>query len=114
MRDDSERIRDIQECLEKIEKYAVKGKRVFYEDELIQTWVIHHLQIIGEANRAISEQFKGKYPQVLWLKITDFMNLIVHEYFRVDLNIVWEIVENELPKLKQQINDILRDIQSNE
>jgi uncharacterized protein with HEPN domain len=114
MRDDTERIKDIQECIEKIEKYAVRGKMAFFEEELIQTWVIYNLQIIGEASRATSEQFKAKYPQILWLKIADFRNLIVHEYFRVDLAIVWEIVENELPKLKQQINDILRDIQSNE
>lgn len=110
MRDDSERIRDIQEYLEKIEKYSVKGEKEFYEDELIQTWIIHNLQIIGEASRATSEQFKAKYPQVLWLKIADFRNLLIHEYFRVDLDIVWEIVVNELPKLKQQINDILEEI----
>ncbi|MBD2392683.1 DUF86 domain-containing protein [Cyanobacterium aponinum FACHB-4101] len=110
MRDDSERIRDIRECIEKIEKYSVRGKKEFYEDELIQTWIIHNLQIIGEASRATSEEFKAKYPQVLWLKIADFRNLLVHEYFRVDLSIVWQIVENELPKLKQQIDDILNDI----
>ncbi|WPF87890.1 HepT-like ribonuclease domain-containing protein [Cyanobacterium aponinum AL20118] len=110
MRNDSERIRDIRECIEKIEKYSVRGKKEFYEDELIQTWIIHNLQIIGEASRATSEEFKAKYPQVLWLKIADFRNLLVHEYFRVDLGIVWQIVEHELPKLKEQINDILRDI----
>lgn len=110
MRDDSERIRDIQEYLQKIEKYSIKGEKEFYEDELIQTWIIHNLQIIGEASRATSEQFKAKYPQVLWLKIADFRNLLIHEYFRVDLDIVWEIVVNELPKLKQQINDILEEI----
>lgn len=110
MRDDSERIRDIRECIEKIEKYSVRGKKEFYEDELIQTWIIHNLQIIGEASRATSEEFKAKYPQVLWLKIADFRNLLVHEYFRVDLGIVWQIVEHELPKLKQQIDDILKNI----
>jgi uncharacterized protein with HEPN domain len=110
MRDDSERIRDIQEGIDKIEKYTARGERVFYEDELIQTWVIHHLQIIGEASRAISEQFKTKYPEVKWLKIADFRNLLVHEYFRVDLKIVWAIVVNELPKLRQQINSILENI----
>ncbi|MBF2057100.1 MAG: DUF86 domain-containing protein [Cyanobacterium sp. T60_A2020_053] len=110
MRDDSERIRDIQECLDSIEKYSVRGKRAFFEDELIQTWIIHHLQIIGEASRATSEVFKAKYPQVLWLKIADFSNLIIYECFRVDLEIVWEIVENDLAHLKQQINDILKNI----
>ena len=112
MRNDSERIRDIQECLEKIDKYSVRGEKAFYEDELIQTWIIHHLQIIGEASRATSEEFKAKYSQVVWVKIADFRNLLVHEYFRVDLKLVWSIVENELPKLKQQINDILGDIES--
>jgi len=110
MRDDSERMRDIQEAIEKIDKYSMRGKMAFFEDELIQTWVIHHLQIIGEASRATSEIFKAKYPYILWVKIADFRNLIVHEYFRVNLNLVWKIVENDLPKLKQQINDILENI----
>lgn len=107
MRNDRERMRDIQEAIEKIEKYSMRGKKTFFEDELIHTWIIHHLQIIGEACRATSEEFKARHPQVVWLKIADFRNLIIHEYFRVDLNIVWVILENELPKLKQQINDIL-------
>ncbi|MGI0480645.1 DUF86 domain-containing protein [Geminocystis sp. CENA526] len=110
MRDDSERIRDIQECIEKIEKYSVRGEKEFYEEELIQTWIIHNLQIIGEASSATSEIFKAKYPQILWVKIADFRNLIVHEYFRVDLNLVWKIVKNDLQILKQQINDILENI----
>lgn len=101
MRDNSERIRDIQECLDSIEKYSVRGKRVFFEDELIQTWIIYHLQIIGEASRATSEVFKAKYPEVLWLKIADFSNLIIYEYFRVNLKVVWEIIENNLPNVKQ-------------
>lgn len=112
MRDDTERIRDIEECLEKIDKYSIRGEKVFYEDELIQTWIIHNLQIIGEASRATSEAFKVKYSQLDWQDMADFRNLIVHEYFRVNLKIVWSIVKNELPKLKQQVNDILRDIKS--
>lgn len=50
MRDDRERIRDIQETIEKIEKYSVRGEKLFYQEELIQTWIIHNLQIIGEAS----------------------------------------------------------------
>ena len=54
MRDDRERLRDILEAIERIEKYAARGRSVFDEDELIQTWVVHHLQIIGEAVRALA------------------------------------------------------------
>ncbi len=49
MRDDRERLLDILEAIERIEKYTARGRSVFDEDELIQTWVLHHLQIIGEA-----------------------------------------------------------------
>ncbi|AUC61948.1 toxin-antitoxin system toxin component [Cyanobacterium sp. HL-69] len=88
MRDDTERIKDIQEYIEKIEKYVVRGEREFYEDELIQTLIIHNLQIIGEASRATFEQFKAKYCQLDWQDMADFRNLIVYEYFRVDLGVV--------------------------
>lgn len=56
MRDDRERLLDIQEAIERIEKYAVRGREAFERDELIQTWVLHHLQIIGEAVRALSPE----------------------------------------------------------
>ena len=57
MRDDSERLKDILEAIENIEKYASRGKELFEQDELIQVWIIHHLQIIGEASAAMSQNF---------------------------------------------------------
>jgi uncharacterized protein with HEPN domain len=68
MRSDPERLIDIQEGISNIEKYLVRGKSAFFDDELVQTWVLFHLQIIGEAARAISEQTKEQYPEVEWLK----------------------------------------------
>ena len=58
MRDDDERLRDILEAIERIEKYASRGREAFDADELIQTWVLYHLQIVGEAVRAISPTTK--------------------------------------------------------
>ncbi len=57
MRDDHERVIDIIEAIDRIEKITSKGKLVFYDDEMVQVWVIHHLQIIGEAVRALSPEF---------------------------------------------------------
>lgn len=108
MRDDRERLRDIQDGIAKIEKYAVQGKQVFENDELIQVWIIHHLQIIGEASASMSESFITQYSEVPWQDIADFRNILVHEYFRVDIDIVWLIVEHELPKLKSDIERILQ------
>jgi uncharacterized protein with HEPN domain len=114
MRDNRERLRDIQEAIAKIEKYAVRGKQVFENDELIQIWIIHHLQIIGEASASMSEAFIIHYPEVPWQDIADFRNILVHEYFRVDTDIVWSIVERELPELKRNIERILQELEEAE
>ena len=107
MRDDRERLRDIVEAIENIEKYANRGKKVFEQDELIQVWMIHHLQLIGEASAAMSERVMANYPERPWQDMSDFRNVLVHEYFRVDSEIVWNIVERELAKLKIKIKQII-------
>jgi uncharacterized protein with HEPN domain len=66
MRDDRERLLDIQEAIERIEKYATRGRDTFEHDELIQTWILHNLQILGEAARAISADLKQQHPEVSW------------------------------------------------
>ena len=107
MRDDNERLQDMLEAIERLEKYANQGKTVFEQQELIQTWVIYHLQIIGEAARAISQEFKARHDKIPWRDASDLRNLIIHEYFRVNLDIIWDIVHNDIPPLKQQIEEIL-------
>jgi uncharacterized protein with HEPN domain len=80
---------------------------------LIQTWVIHHLQIIGEACRAISQSLKDRYSTVPWHKISGMRNILVHSYFGIDEAIVWSVVERDLPALKQEIEVILRELKDN-
>jgi uncharacterized protein with HEPN domain len=108
MRNDRERLLDIQEAIGKIEKYAIQGKEQFLANELIQGWILLQLQIIGEAARAMTIQTHEQYAEINWRDIISFRNLLVHEYFRVDLNIIWKIVKQELPILKHQINTILQ------
>jgi uncharacterized protein with HEPN domain len=78
MRDDRERLLDILEAIERINKYASKGRAVFEEDELIQTWVIHHLELIGEATRALSPEIKKDYAETPWAQIVGLRNILVH------------------------------------
>ena len=108
MRNDTERLRDIQDAIDKIEKYTTRGKEEFFANELIQGWMLLQLQIIGEAMRSMDSIIYTQHPEISWRDIIDFRNLLVHEYFRVDLNIIWKIIEQELPLLKDQINSILR------
>jgi len=108
MRDDFERLRDIQEAIGRIEQQAAKGRSAFEGDELIQTWIVHHLQIIGEATRHVSSELQAKHSEIPWSRITGMRNILVHDYFAVDTEAVWHVVERDLPSLKRQVDAILK------
>ena len=111
MRDESERLRDILEAIERIEKYAARGRAAFDEDELIQTWVVHHIEVIGEACRALPDEFQARYAGVPWSDIIGMRNILVHHYFGIDPDAVWAVVEHDLPELKLNVQAILRELE---
>jgi uncharacterized protein with HEPN domain len=110
MRREAERLQDILDAIAAIKRYASLGRQAFDEQELIQVWVIHHLQIIGEAASALSGDLMNRYSSVPWAQIVAFRNVVVHEYFRVSLNLVWAIVQNNLPPLKVAVEMILQEL----
>ncbi len=107
MRDDRERLLDIKEAIENVQKYASHGKDAFRNDELIQTWILHHIQILGEAAARLSDEFQEKHPDIPWFKIIGMRNILVHDYFGIDIEAVWSVVENDLPVLYDQIRGLL-------
>ena len=113
MRREDERLQDILDAIAAIERYVNHGKTAFDEQELIQVWMVHQLQIIGEAANALSKETLDNYPDTPWKQITGFRNLVVHEYFRVSLNLVWSIVQNNIPPLKLTIERMLEDFNQN-
>jgi uncharacterized protein with HEPN domain len=67
VRDDRERLRDVLEAIERIEKYAVRGRTALENEDLLQTWVVHPLMIVGEACRALSGDFRTRHPDEVWV-----------------------------------------------
>ncbi len=108
MRDDRERLRDVQDAIERIERYVAAGREEFERNELVQIWVIHHLQIIGEAVRGLSPAFREQHADVPWRQIVGMRHILVHRYFGVDTDAVWSVVERDLPELKRQVDSMLR------
>ena len=86
---DRERLFDILEAIDRIERYAQRGREAFDSEELIQSWIVHHLQILGEASRELSEDFKAKNPQVPWKSIIGMRHVLVHDYMNIDLDVAW-------------------------
>lgn len=109
MRDYKLYLDDILEAVKRIEKYT---KRLSLEklkkDTLVLDGVVRNLEIIGEAAKNIPSQIREKYPEIEWKKIAGLRDILAHEYFGIDLEVVWDIVKNKLPILKNQVRHILK------
>jgi len=88
MRSECERLADILEAISRIEKYAIRGKTAFIQDELIQNWMVSQISIIGEACRFLPEEFQAHYVSVPWADIIATRNILVHHYFGIDVEAV--------------------------
>ena len=75
----------------------------FLRDELVIDGVARNLEIIGEAVRQLPEEFRRVHSQIPWTQIAGLRNRIVHDYFGLDLEIIWEIIQHDLPELERQV-----------
>lgn len=100
---------DILESIRRIEEYT-KGMSYdqFRENQLVTDAVIRNLEVIGEAVKNISSETKKKYPDIEWKKIAGIRDILIHEYFGINLEIIWDVVVNKVPELKESISDIVR------
>lgn len=100
-------IADIIESIEKIERYiAGLDRDAFLEDEKTVDSVVRNLEIIGEAANRLPESVTARHPEIEWRRVVGLRNRIVHDYFGLDLEIVWEILQRELPVLKERVTAI--------
>lgn len=100
-------LEEILSSTNKIQKYV--GDSSFEDllkDEMKIDAVVRNFEIIGEAANKISQEIKEKYPSVEWRKISDFRNILAHEYFGIDYEIMWDIIKNKLPRLQKNIQNI--------
>jgi uncharacterized protein with HEPN domain len=103
------RLEDMLQALEEINQFT-EGMTysIFYSDTRTMKAVLYSLTVIGEAARHIPEEVKLKYPEIPWRDISDMRNVVIHEYFGVDPEILWETIYNDLPSLQIRLNSILR------
>lgn len=107
MIDDDRRLQDIRDAAERILSHAGGGRPAFDRDEMLQVWMLHHLQVIGEAVRTLTAELRDSHPEVPWRKIVGMRHVLVHQYFEIDLDEVWGAVENDVEPLKQHVERIL-------
>ncbi|MCK4342762.1 MAG: DUF86 domain-containing protein [Phycisphaerae bacterium] len=101
-------LEDILTAVEKIRRYAAGlSLDTFARDEKTLDAVVRNLEVIGEAVKQIPEDVRVRHPQVEWKKIAGLRDILIHAYFGIDLEIVWDIVQNKLPALEPQVRQIL-------
>ena len=97
----------IAEAITKIEKYLRHATlQEIKTNEMLQDAVVRELEILGEASNNISEEFRKKHPDITWHEIIGMRNKLIHEYFGVDLDILWKTYQEDLPLLKSKIKEI--------
>ncbi|MBI5504109.1 MAG: DUF86 domain-containing protein [Deltaproteobacteria bacterium] len=97
-------IEDITAAIRKIEQYTRgQDREAFLGDEKTIDAVVRNLEVIGEAARQMPGEFVISHPEVPWPRIAGLRNRIVHEYFGLDLDIIWEIIETDLPELASRL-----------
>jgi uncharacterized protein with HEPN domain len=109
MRYDRERLDDIMGAADKIAARVRRGKRRFDADEDTRLAIVHLIEIIGEATSRISSQLRDKYPEVPWRSAIGMRNRVVHGYFDIDFDIVWEAATVEVPPFAAQVRLIRED-----
>jgi uncharacterized protein with HEPN domain len=102
-------VQDIRVALTRIGEFiAGMGKDAFLEDHKTQDAVVRNLEIIGEAVKMLPAEFRAKYPDVPWSGLAKVRDKLIHHYFGVNLDVVWDIVSKELPSIRGAIVKIAR------
>ncbi|NOX88506.1 MAG: DUF86 domain-containing protein [Calditrichaeota bacterium] len=110
-RNDTELIQDIIECINRIKSYTeAMDYDNFRHDHKTQDAVIRNVEIIGEAVKLISDDLKKKYTNIPWKEIAGTRDKLIHDYFGVNIDIVWNILKQEIPELGTKLKYISDDI----
>lgn len=109
MKSDLPYLGHIADSINAIEAYTSGGRTAFMADHLVQDAVIRNFEIIGEAAGRLSTDLRNR-SGIPWSKIIAFRNRLIHAYWSVDLPLVWDVIENELPDLKAEVRRLLDEI----
>jgi uncharacterized protein with HEPN domain len=108
---DKIRLQHILDAIEEIQKYIVAADlNIFLENSMMRFACIKQMEISGEASNHLSAELKSNFSNVEWTQIVGMRNVFTHEYFGIDTNLVWEIIKDDIPELKQKIENIIKSV----
>lgn len=112
MKDDRLYVIHIDECLARLTQYIAGGRAAWLHSTLIQDAVLRNLQTIGQSVSRLSAPLRTAHPEVDWRGIIGLRNVLVHDYLGINLERIWEIIENDVPVLQRTVAMMLRELES--
>jgi len=109
MKDDRVYLQHIRDALQDIAAYCGSDHGAFLDDRMRQDATLRKLEVIGQAVKNLSEDTKSRQPEIPWKQIAGMRDKVIHDYFGVNLEIVWAVVQKELPKLRVAVEGLLKD-----
>ena len=109
MKDDRVYLQHIRDALQDIAAYCGSDHGAFLDDRMRQDATLRKLEVIGQAVKNLSEDTKSRQPEIPWKQIAGMRDKVIHDYFGVNLEIVWAVVQKELPKLRVAVERLLKD-----
>ncbi|MBN2148388.1 MAG: DUF86 domain-containing protein [Anaerolineales bacterium] len=110
-RTDNDFLLDIQDALQRILEYtAGMNWETYLRDYKTQDAVVRNLEVIGEATKSLSDSLRSQYPDIPWRDMAGTRDRLMYHYFGVNQEIVWQIIEQDLPGLKSQIEQVIHDL----
>ena len=110
MKDDAVYIAHILECVRRVEENVAAGRDRFLSTHTLQDAVLRNLQTMAESTQRLSDEIKAKRPDIEWPSIAAFRHVLVHDYLGIDLERIWQTVEEDVPALKEAVLEIRREI----
>ena len=98
----------INECIDRIREYTGNERVAFDNSHLVQDAVVRNLQTLAESTQRLSETLRDTEPGVPWRAIAGFRNVLAHSYLEIDLEVVWSVIETDLPELAAAIKRMMR------
>lgn len=103
-------LQDIRSSCNKIMTYTnAYSRQTFFQSPMVYDATLHNITIIGEAVKQIPDAIRTQYPEIEWRNIGRMRDIVIHHYFGIDENIVWDVVQNKIPVLLEQVEKILAD-----
>lgn len=112
MNDERAYLLHIRDAIERILSYTQEGRDAFLSDSMIQDAVLRNMEILGEASKRVSTPLREQAPDIPWREMAGMRDKLIHDYFGVDLSLVWDVVAAELPAARDRIATLISAVEA--